>query len=139
MDWILWLQFTFTGIGAVMAFAALFAGIGYFRQGKDQGKLSTNTLLKEQIDALETKVNTQTADIEKMGKEIHELRFAVDARDKKIAEFMEIFQGRDPQMTVFIATVTKYIETNVPLLENIKMHTVPTIENLQKYLDKQSF
>lgn len=135
-----------TLVGTLFGFAALFAGIGYFRQGKNQGeldkaniKLNTNTLLKEQIDALETKVNTQTTDIEKMGREIHELKNAVEEKDKKIDEFMKIFQGRDPQMTAFITTVTKYIESNVPLLESIKMHTIPTIENLQKYLDKQTF
>ncbi len=52
---------------------------------------------------------------------------------------MEILQGRDPKMTEFIAKMEAYMTSNIPLLETVKTKTVPTIERLEKYLDKQQF
>lgn len=139
MDWNF--IFTISGIivGALFGFAALFAGIGYFNQGKDQGKLSTTTLLKEQIDALETKVNGQADEIVTLTDEVQKLRTAVEEKNKKIGEMMEILQGRDPQMLAFMDMMNTYINTNTSLWETVKTKTIPTIERLEKYLDKQVY
>ncbi len=146
MDWTPWLQFTLSAAIGMIATVGIFGAIGYFRQGKSQAKLdegnteiNTNTLLKQQIDALESKVNTQTSEIERMSKEIHELKYAIDERDKKFAETILKIQGQDPQMTAFIQIVQEYVKSNVPLLESIKTEAIPTIKNLQRYLDKQIF
>lgn len=126
-------------IGTLISFAALFAGIGYFRQGKDQGKLSTTNLLKEQIEALEGKVNGQQSEIIELTSKVKLLTDAVEEKNKKIGEMMEILQGRDPEMTTFIALMKAYIAGNLPMLEMIKTKTIPTVERLEKYLDKQQF
>jgi len=138
MDWVIWLQFTLTGLGTIIALAALFAGIGYFKQGRDQAKLSTISLLKEKIAAFETKLNDQSNDMEDMSIRIKQLEETVEERDKKLAEVLAILQGKDPQMQEVINLMRNYMQTNIPLLETIKTKTIPTIDKLEKFLDKQS-
>lgn len=119
-------------IGFILSIAALFAGVGYFRQGKNQAKLDANALLKDDVVALTKKVN-------EMDKEIKSLRLAIEEKDKKLSDTLAILQGRDPQMTAFVEIVKSYITANVPLLEEIKTTTIPTIKKLDKFLDKQHF
>lgn len=123
----------------LFSMAALLAGVGYFRQGRTKSKLDTVNLFKDQVDALERKVNTQTEDIVKMTTEIHNLKTAIDEKDRKLAEALQILQGRDPGMQAFIAIMQEYIKTNTPLLEEIRAKTLPTIARLETYLNKQQF
>jgi uncharacterized protein YydD (DUF2326 family) len=139
MDWTTWLQFTATGLGVVVAFAGLFAGVGYFKKGKADGKLDTITLFKEQVDALTNKVGLQEVEIEKLRKEVHELNVSINEKDKKLTETLAILQGRDPQMQTLMEIMKKYMETNIPLLEEIKTEAIPTIKKLDKFLNKQQF
>lgn len=119
-------------VSTLFGVAAVFAGVGYWKQGQNQAKLDANTLLKDDVEALTKKVNG-------MADEIKQLRAVIEKKDEDLKKYLEIFQGRDPQMTTFLDMMKKYIETNVPLLQTINSETVPTIRNLQKYLDKQSF
>jgi len=134
-----WPQVTITITELFFSMAALFAGVGYFRQGKAKSKLDTVTLFKEQVDALEGKVNTQTDEMAKLMKRIKMLQDAIDERDKKFAQAILAIQGRDPSMQEFMILMRSYIDTNTPLLETIKTKTIPTIERLELYLNKQTF
>lgn len=126
-------------IGTIISLAALFAGFGYFRQGRNQARIDANILLKDDVDALTKKVNLQAEDIEKLTNKVTQMEGVILEKDKKLAETLLILQGRDPQLITFVETVKKYIETNIPLLETIKTETIPTLEKLDKYLNKQTF
>lgn len=133
-------------IGLIFSLAALFAGAGYFKQGKNQSKLDTVSLLKEQIDALEGKVKIQEEKIGEQDKKIAEMKNTIESlykenieKNKKLTETLQILQGRDPQMQAFVDIMKKYVEANVPLLDDVKVNVIPTIKKLDKFLDKQTF
>lgn len=126
-------------VGAIFSLAALFAGVGYFRQGKNQSRIDANILLKDDVEALTKKVNLQATDIEKLTKEVQDLHRSIDEKDKKLSEYVDILRGRDPQMTLFLSVMQEYVKNNTPLLETIKSKTIPTIERLENYLNKQTF
>lgn len=134
-------QFEIAGtvVGAIFSLAALFAGIGYFRQGKVQSRLDTANLLKEQIDALEGKVNLQDAEIKKLTKEVHDLHEAIDEKDKKLVETLAILQGRDPQMQEFIKKMSDYITIGEPAIQSIRVDILPIIKRLDKFLGNEKF
>lgn len=139
MDWTTWLQFTLTGCGAIVSFAGLFAGIGYFRQGKKKEildgqteELNTINLLKNDVETLQKQVKELTQKVETLTKDN-------EAKTKKLDEWMLVFQGRDPAMQTFMKMMETYIATNSPMLEAVKSKALPTIERLEKYLDKQTF
>ena len=133
-------------IGVVLAVAAAFAAIGYYRQGSNQARLddgnselNTNALLKEQIDALENKVDRQSSEIQDLTKKVQFLTTSLEEERKKFAETILTLQGKDPQMTEFVTMMKAYIEMNHPLLDKINQEVIPTVERLGKFLDKQSF
>ncbi len=129
---------------------ALLAGGGYawgqIQQGRNQSKLdegndklNTNSLLKEQIDALESKVNRQSDEIKNLTDRVKMLTASIDEERKKFAEAILTIQGKDPQIIEFIGMAKSYFELNRPLLDKINHEVVPTVERLGKYLDHQSF
>ena len=133
-------------IGVALAVAAAFAAIGYYRQGSNQARLddgnselNTNALLKEQIDALENKVDRQSSEIQDLTKKVQFLTTSLEEERKKFAETILTLQGKDPQMTEFVTMMKAYIDMNRPLLDKINHEVVPTVERLGKFLDKQSF
>lgn len=138
------LQIIISIVGTIISLAALFAGIGYFRQGKKQGEMDTVTLFKDQIDALEGKVNLQSEQISKQDTEIKNLtneiqilRKEITEKDKKLIETLEILQGRDPRMQEFISELKAYIELGRPALETLTTKIIPIVNRLDKFLDKQ--
>ena len=140
------LEISGTIIAAVLAVAATFAAIGYYRQGSNQARLddgnselNTNALLKEQIDALENKVDRQSSEIQDLTKKVQFLTTSLEEERKKFAETILTLQGKDPQMTEFVTMMKAYIDMNRPLLDKINHEVVPTVERLGKLLDKQSF
>ena len=140
------LEISGTIIAAVLAVAATFAAIGYYRQGSNQARLddgnselNTNALLKEQIDALENKVDRQSDEIKELTSKVQFLTTSLEEERKKFAETILTLQGKDPQMTEFVTMMKAYIDMNRPLLDKINHEVVPTVERLGKFLDKQSF
>lgn len=134
-DWIELISAILGGLG----FLAL--GFGYawgqVTQGRNQNQLDNNSIYKERIEALELKAKTQNDDIKKLTEEVQDLHKAIDERDKKFAQAILNLQGKDPDMVEFITTMKGYVEANLPLLETIKVKVIPTVERLDKYLDKQ--
>lgn len=127
-------------IGSVLlGFGGFIAGLGYawgqYNQGKNQAtldegntKLNTNSLLKEQIDALESKVNQQSSEIKDLTEQVHKLRDENALERQKFAEAIIALQGADPTWQKFIADANHYMTFSMPVLDRIG-----------KFLDKQSF
>ncbi len=137
-DWGMVITIVISFIGMIFGVAALLAGIGYLRQGKNQGKLDANNLLQQDVSELTKRINNQDTEIKRLTEEVKSLHDAIDIRDKRFAESILLLQGKDPQLVAFVAIVQKYIESNIPLLNTINTETIPTIKRLEKFLDKQS-
>lgn len=132
-----WLKLVELIIAIPVGMGGLVAGIGYmaaqFNKGKykaiddkKESELTTVQLLKEQIDALEKKVETQKTDIDNLTKEVHDLRDENQQVNSKLMNALEILQGRDPHLIEFMKTAHEYI-----------LKTSPVVERLDRYLDKQ--
>ena|SRR3990167_8287175 len=137
MDWTTWFEFTLTGLGTIMAFAALFAGVGYFRKGQSDGKLDTITLFKERVDALEKKIKVQTTDLESLGQKVQELTDAIREKDKKLAETLEILQGKDPGTKAFMMAMVEYTKKGSSILDALDQEIFPIIRKLKDFLEVQ--
>lgn len=134
----------------IIGLGVIVTGIGYtwgkFKEGKAGGKFDTVKLFKEQIDALEGKVNLQDTEMKKQNLEIkrltaevHDLKIVIEAKDKKLTETIAILQGRDPQMQSFIKTLEEYTELGKPVINAVSSEILPILRRLEKYLDKQTF
>ncbi len=142
----LYLEISIAVIGLLLSIAAGVFAVGYYKQGKAQSalddgnsKLNTNTLLKDQIDALETKVDIQSEEIKLLTEKVKVLTASLEEERKKFAEAILAIQGKDPQLTEFVAMMKTYIDMNRPLLDKVNHEIVPIVERLGKYLDKQVF
>jgi hypothetical protein len=124
-------------IGFIISLSALFFGLGYYKQGKTQSKLDTNTLLKEQIDALEMKVKTQILNMGILEKRVKDLTDAIEVKDKKLAEVLEILQGRDPQTQEVLAKMLKYTESGGLIFKALEDEIFPVIRKLSEFLEIQ--
>lgn len=76
---------------AVVVIVGIFYVIGLFKRNKDKEDDRLINILQGTVDELEKKVNKQALDIEKLTREVHELRF-------ENQKYIEIFQGRDAKM-----------------------------------------
>ncbi len=124
-------------LSVLVGSGVLVAGVGYaygqFKQGKSQAvldegnnRLNTNTLLKEQIDALENKVNRQSQEIVNLTKKVELLTKEIEVRDKKFAEAILTLEGKNPELANFINSGLTYM-----------METKPVMEDLKLFLNKQ--
>lgn len=121
-------QFLQFCVGIAVIIASTFYGYGLWKDRKNSNKLDTVKLFKDQIDGMELKMKAQELDIEKLTKEVHNLKLAIEEKDKKLLEALAILQGRDPAMSTFINSGTKFMQDNGPIFKR-----------LEKYLDKQSY
>lgn len=108
-------------------------------EGRSGGSLGTVSLLKEEVSALQNKVKTQDDDIKALTTEVHNLRAAIEEKDRKLRETLLILQGRDPETQAVMAAIKSYIEIGRPVLDTIGSESIPTLRRLEKFLDKQSF
>lgn len=93
------------GIGILLAAAGY--GLGKYREGQNsrrkddiENKRSSFELLQDQVDALEVMVGKQKEDIIILQTQNSE-------KDKKIKEYMELIQNRNPEMNQFIKYLTE--------------------------------
>ncbi len=99
---------------------AVFAGLGYFKQGGKQESMDNDSIYKNRIEALELQGRNQTSDIEKLTKEVKELHEAIDLRDKKFAEAILVLQGKDPLMSDFVKAGYDYMTLSKPVMEDLR-------------------
>lgn len=83
-------------------------------------------LMQKQMDSMEALMKKQAEEMKTGNEQIIILRTQVEEKDKKLKEYIEIFQGRDPRMEAFMATASEYMKT-----------TSVTILALQKWIDTQ--
>lgn len=126
------IETTIAVITVLISIAGAFAGIGYYRQGKTQGKLDANALLKQDVDELTKKVNVLT-------KQVEELRDEIADKNKKLDDLLLILQGKNPDLVNLLSELRNYMDFNSPVFTKIRDKGLPTLERLEKYLDKQSF
>lgn len=134
-----WFQIIISIISILISIGILFGGIGYYRQGKKKEildgqaeEINTINILRNDVETLQKQVKELTQKVEVLNKDNAE-------KTRKLEEWMLVFQGRDPDMKLFMDLMRSYVNNNTPLIETIKSETVPTIKNLQRYLDKQTF
>lgn len=117
--------------------AALFAGIGYFKKGRMDGKLDAITLMEKDIMALKKRIG----DLEAIGQEnqvtIEALYKENVEKNKKLAEVLQILQGRDPKMQEIMKKIEEYIQAGKPTMEAINEKVLPVIDELDKFLKAQ--
>lgn len=111
MNWLDLSQYILSGVGIV---AIISYGYGQVMQGRNQSKLDTIAILQEDVTVLRGKVEELTEKVVKLTEEIAQ-------KDKKLAEVIDILQGKDPVMQDFIKEST------------------PIIKKLDLYLNAQKF
>ena len=118
---------SFIGLLAVISY-----GYGQVRRGRNDSRIDTINLLEKDVVILKDEVS-------KLSKEVTDLKIVIKEKDDKLAEALSILQGRDPQMQEFIKLMAAYIETNKPILEEIKVEVIPIVKKLDLFLNKQTF
>lgn len=111
------LETVVVAIGAVASFGGLLAGAGYgygkFREGKAASNASTLELLRNELTALQEVVKQQEGRMLAQEKEISYLKGQLDEKDKKIKEYTQIFQGRNPNLEKVLEDIRNFmIEIN---------------------------
>lgn len=83
-------------LGAILTVAVtgLLYVIGIYKKGKDGDDDRLINILQTTVTELEKKVNKQTVDIERLTKEVDDLR-------RENGKYIEIFQGRDGETKEF--------------------------------------
>lgn len=136
-------------VGIFIGLGTLIAGSGFayaqFKSGGDKYKDNLIETLKE--TALAEKAEKERLAIEKnqlmvshqeqltqLNKDLAELRGRFDEQSKKVKEYQDILQGKDPGQLKYMETMTKGLNT---ALEYIQV-SQPVLLELKKYLDKQN-
>lgn len=102
--------------------------LGLWKKGKNGEDDRLIDILKSTVDALETKVNKQTTDIEALTKEVRDLK-----RDNE--KYIEIFQGRDKETKDFYERAYKAIDT-VAQTHDIITTVAESIKNTNSAMEK---
>ncbi len=123
----IFIQYLLSFLGTILVISY---GYGQWSQGRNQDKLDTISLLKSDVETLRGKVEELTSEVKNLIEQ--------NLKDKKtLSDALAILQGRDPATLAFIDSMKKYVESNMPLLETIKIEVIPTVRRLDKFLDKQ--
>jgi FtsZ-binding cell division protein ZapB len=125
----LFIQYTLSLLGFIFACAY---GYGQWKQGKNQVRIDTITLLKSDVDTLKDKVIELTNQVDSLTKELR-------LKDEKLKEWLEIFQGRNTDMVDFIKMGNTYMEIGKPILAAITTDVLPVVKRLDTFLNKQQF
>ena len=96
---------------------------------QDQTRSNTEILglMQKQIESLKELSKEHTEQLIKHKENAIRMTTQIEEKDKKLQEYVAIFQGRNPQMEAFMVAASKYMEV-----------TSVTILNLQKWLDSGS-
>lgn len=132
-----------TFLQVMLGIGGFVGGIAYaYGQWKDRrngSRFDTVKLFKDQIDAMELKINTQQDDIKKLTEEIHSLKIEISEKDKKVSELLTVLQGRDPAMQDTLLAFKEYMEAGKPVITYFSQKLPSVLERVEKFLDKQSF
>lgn len=121
----IFIQYTLSILGFIFAVGY---GYGQWKQGKNQVRIDTMTLLKSDVETLKDKVIELTA-------KIQALTVDIESKDKRLKELLEILQGRDPELKNFITESNAYMILAKPILTTIVTDVIPVVKRLDKYLD----
>lgn len=112
------IQYLFTFFGFIFAIAY---GYGMWRNGKNQEKIDSITILTADVVSLREKVGELTA-------QIKILKDENEAEKKKFIDALLVLQGKDTSMVDFIKTQTEFMT-----------YTKLILVRVDKFLNKESF
>ena len=121
-----------TIVGIFAGIGLLIAGIGYgyaqFRTGANKAKDELVETLEKQLEIerektkqweaeKQTLVASHQTQLNKLTQDVGKLQGLNEANEKKIKEYQDILQGRDPAQQKFMEIVLKAIEANQSFME----------------------
>ena len=112
------IQYIFTFFGFLFAIAY---GVGMWRNGKNQEKIDTITILSSDVQTLRAKVEELTAQVKSL-KEENEIE------KKKFVDAILLLQGKDTGMVEFIKNQNEFMT-----------YTKLILVRVDKYLNHKSF
>lgn len=99
-----------------------------YKRTKDQSTVSLIELLQKKDSAQTQVISDYQTRFDTINKELGFLRGQISEKDKKIEEYMSIFQGRNPEQTKFMEYMihatgesVKYMKESVEIFSEIKM------------------
>lgn len=118
--------------GMINSVGMIAIGIGYlfsqFKKGGSQSATEVITLLRIKDEEQKQIILEFQTRFENINKELGNLQGQLQEKDKKLEEYMAIFQGRSPEqvqyqteMRKFTVGVAKYMENSTIILEQMKI------------------
>lgn len=108
-------------VGVIVAIAGLFAGIGYYRQGKIDAKSSdidsansTVKMFKDRADLLDDELKQLRADFEAYKKEVlvkeESYKKTIDQQENLIKTYAGILQNRNPELENILKEIRDFLK-----------------------------
>jgi stress response protein YsnF len=134
-----------TIFGTLAGVGVLTAGIGYgyaqFRTGANKAKDELVQTYKEQLEIekektkqmlieRETLVQSHQNQLNKLTQDVGRLQGLNEANEKKIKEYQEILQGRNPEQIEFMSVVIQSVKDNQIFMKQ----TVDTLTEIKTYM-----
>lgn len=107
------------------------------QRNRDQTKSNTELLdlMQKEMDSMKLLLDKHTEDLDVSNKKVLVLQTQVEEKDKKLREYVEIFQGRNPQTEAFMKLMTDAvtaIQLQMPGIQQYMATTSAVLAKLQK-------
>jgi len=103
-----------------------------YRKGKTEGTNELIQLLQSRDNAQKELIVDYQKKFESIQAELGQLRGQLIEKDKKIDEYLLIFQGRNPQLTEFMRLLTEANVKNAEIVKGSQAHMKATSETLKE-------
>lgn len=103
-----------------------------YRKGKTEGTNELIQLLESRDNAQKELIADYQKKFEAIQAELGQLRGQLIEKDKKIDEYLQIFQGRNPQLTEFMKLLTEANAKNAEIVKGSQDYMKATSETLKE-------